>query len=112
MTVSTCKKFTVKPEDYIRLIFELYKRKSLRAKLAVMGHTESTPPSDGTSGTVMARRTRQQARDDMYEALAQLARENCEINKTNTSHEYHRLRRAMQARGGRQLRSSGARDDN
>ena len=64
-----------------------------------MGHTESAPPSDGTSGAVMGRRTRQQARDDMYEALAQLARENCEINKMNTSHEYHRLKRATQARG-------------
>ena len=62
------------------------------------------PPAPATSsgsspGSVLGRRTRQQARDDMYEALAQLSRENCVINKSNTSHECHRLKRAAQGRG-------------
>ena len=55
--------------------------------------------SDSSPGAVLGRRTRQQARDDMYEALAQLSRENCEINKSNTSYEYHRLKRAAHGRG-------------
>ena len=56
-------------------------------------------PAPSSAGSVLGRRTRQQARDDLYEALAQLSRENCEINKSNTSHECHRLKRAAQGRG-------------
>ena len=58
----------------------------------------AAPPTDDTSAPILVRRTRQQTRNDMYEAMEQLARENCEINKRNTSHEYHRLKRTTQAR--------------
>ena len=65
------------------------------------GMAPNTPAacSDSSTGAVLGRRTRQQARDDMYEDLEQLSRENCEINKRNTSHEYYRLKRAALARG-------------
>jgi hypothetical protein len=65
-----------------------------------MENAEAAADATDTAPTsILGRRTRQQALDEMYDTLEQLARENCEINKNNTSHEHHRLKRAMQMQG-------------
>lgn len=86
-------------KKYIRLDFKILQTQIWTRHATGMAPTAPASCSDSSPGTVLGRRTRQQARDDMYDALAQLSRENCEINKNNTSHEYHRLKRAAHGRG-------------
>ena len=82
---------TVAPEDQ-RLVDTL--------AVAVTGAKDfpAEAPEDAADTPAVAtlgRRTRQQTRDEMYEHLEELSRRNCRINQENTSHEHHRIAKAL-----------------
>ena len=51
--------------------------------------------ADTPAAATLGRRTRQQARDEMYDDLEELSRRNCRINQENTSHEHYRIAKAL-----------------